>query len=94
MTLDDQLNEVSLTRDHEVYTRVVYGKDPVASKMTMWATVEVPNPIPGTDDLRAKYEAARKAIESDVAAGVCKPCEVGKLIARYRSILESRGLLP
>lgn len=94
LVLDEKLNEVSLTRDHEAYTRVVYGTDATASKMTLWSTIEVPNPIPGTDDLRARYAEARKKLEVSVAEGECLPCAVGKLTTRYRTILEGRGLLP
>jgi len=94
LTLDENLVEVSLLRDHEAYTRVVYGQgDTNASTMTLWATVEVPNPIPGTDDLRDRFAKARKEIEQRVKEGECKPCEVGNLIKRYRVILESKGLL-
>lgn len=95
LTLDEHMVEVSLLRDHEAYNKVVYGEaDAVSSRMTLWATPEVPNPIPGTDDLRGRFIVARRDIEKRVVAGECKPCEIGKLIKRYRVILEERGLLP
>lgn len=71
---------------------------PSSSDITLgaWVTrLVADNPIPGTDDLRAEYfeaEAAMKAKhESD--GTVCKPCETGALMRKYRAKLESLGHL-
>lgn len=95
--LDHQLTVISEKPDQEAFHRVVYGRtdEPNTRTMTVWSTMEVANPIPGTEELRAKYQEELQAMHKRAADNhtICKPCEVGKLIRRYRLILEAGGYL-
>ena len=53
------------------------------------------NPIEGTDEIRDSYfEDLRALRDKHIERGSrCKPCDVGKLMRRYREILEEKGYL-
>lgn len=75
---------------------IVYNPTALDIKVGEWVTPMIKtNPIDGTDELRAEFFAAEEAIKAKHAADgtVCKPCELGALIRKYRAKLESLGHL-
>lgn len=76
--------------------KVTYRPTATDIKVGEWVTPMVKeNPLEGTDELRAEYFAAEEAIKAKHAADgtVCKPCEIGALIRKYRAKLEALGHL-
>jgi hypothetical protein len=76
--------------------KIVYRPTPLDIKVGEWVTPLVTtNPIEGTDELRAEFFAAETALRAKHEADgtVCKPCELGALIRKYRAKLEEQGLL-
>lgn len=61
-----------------------------------WAVEEVENPLPGTDDLRADYFAARRSLvkRHEDGGSVCPPCELRDLLWHYKEKLIEGGHLP
>lgn len=60
--------------------------------MTRWTVKEIAdNPIPGTDELRAKYLTEVDAVNAAYARkGVsCPGCKIGGIIRRYKDILRA-----
>ena len=71
---------------------------PDGKKATMarWVTKSVDvNPIPGTEGLRGDYfEDLERLQEKHRREGTeCSPCEIGRLVRRYREKLEKAGWL-
>lgn len=65
-------------------------------KVGMWVTPNITdNPIPGTDDLRAEFFEAEKAMrDAHAEQGTqCSDCDLGALIRRYRLKLFNDGFL-
>lgn len=61
-----------------------------------WTTDSIQdNPIPGTDDLRAEFFEAKRALYSrhEAAGTKCPGCELGQLLRQYRDKLEEGGHL-
>ena len=70
----------------------IYKPTPIDIKVAEWVVKSVENnPLPGTDALRAEYFADEKELRDKHAADgtVCKPCEAGALIRKYRAKLEA-----
>lgn len=77
--------------------KIVYKPTASDIKVGEWVVASIEqNPLPGTDELRAAYfEAERLMKEKHAADGtVCKPCEAGALIRKYRAKLDALGVLP
>ena len=77
-------------------TKITYNPSAFDIKIGEWVTSLVKNnPFPGTEELRAEYfeavESLREKHEND--GTVCKPCESGALIRKYRAKLESMGVI-
>lgn len=75
---------------------VVIKPSPSDVTLGSWVTKVVKeNPIPGTDELRAEYFEAEAAMRAKHATDgtVCKPCEAGALMRKYRAKLEALGHL-
>lgn len=77
-------------------TKITYNPSAFDIKIGEWVTSLVKtNPFPGTEELRAEYFAAVESLhekhEND--GTVCKPCESGALIRKYRAKLESMGVI-
>lgn len=72
---------------------------PASNAMTAvasWATESITdNPIPGTDDLRSAFFAEKAALyKSHEEKGTqCPGCEVGRLLRKYRDMLQAGGHL-
>jgi hypothetical protein len=72
--------------------------DPERQKMGVmarWCTSGIKvNPIPGTDTLRARFFEDLAALEASYTTETpCPPCLRGKLMRRYRTLVEEAGLL-
>lgn len=98
LELDETLTVVNETPEQAAFDVAVYGQSPaeVKDRMTRWSTIEIEeNPLPGTEELRAKYRAEREAlIESHKKnKTMCPPCEIGKMVRHYRMLLEKDGYL-
>jgi len=65
----------------------------VALIMSRWVTEAIENPIPGTDELRDAYVAERVELHEAAARDGrdCPPCDLSRLMRRYREILEEKG---
>ena len=62
--------------------------------MNRWVTEAIEeNPIPGTDDLRDEYFRKRTELHEEAAreGRDCPPCELSKLMRRYRETLTEKG---
>lgn len=73
-----------------------YKPTPLDIRVGEWVThLVVDNPIPGTDALRAEFFVEEELLKARHAADgtVCKPCETGALIRKYRAKLEAGGHL-
>lgn len=76
--------------------KLVFTPTPLDIRVAKWATPGVDeNPIPGTDDLRAEFFAAEKAMNDRHAAEgtKCSDCDLGSLIRRFRQKLFDAGYL-
>ncbi len=76
--------------------KIVYRPTQTDIKVGEWVTPSIlENPIEGTDELRAQFFAEEEAIKDKHAKDgtVCKPCELGALIRKYRAKLEKLGHL-
>lgn len=76
--------------------KITYKPTALDIRVGEWVTSLISeNPIEGTDELRAEFFAAEEAIKAKHAADgtVCKPCELGALIRKYREKLEKQGYL-
>lgn len=68
---------------------------PLNTAPESWYVREMPNPFPGTEELRAEFFAEEDALKAKYAAEgtTCPSCALGSLTARYRAKLEQSGLL-
>ena len=76
--------------------QVVLKPTPLDIKVGTWVTPGIKdNPIPGTDELRAEFFEAEKAMrEAHAEKGAeCSNCDLGALIRRYRMKLFNAGFL-
>lgn len=65
-----------------------------AQAVARWVTAQVDvNPIPGSEELREEFFAAKQKLVSSYGGAPCPSCEVGKLIRAFRGKLEAKGLL-
>ena len=73
--------------------KVHYKPTPLDLRVGMWTTPSVtPNPIEGTDELRAEFFAAEASMRAGGGAE-CTSCDLGSLIRRYRMKLFNGGYL-
>lgn len=105
--LDQEMTVIAEYADRTVHRHVVDGRRShekprtpesparkIALIMNRWVTKQVEtNPIPGTEDLRDRYfdELAAMHTVAALEGSACKPCDISKLMRRYREILEQQG---
>ena len=89
-------NDPTVTGAAPTPNRVVITPTPSDIKLGEWATdLVVENPIPGTDDLRREFFAEMQDLTErhEKNATVCKPCEKGAIIRKYKDKLIAGGFL-
>lgn len=107
MELDSELTVISEYADTTHVNHVREGRgggrrpreDPerrVLMVIARWVSESVTeNPIPGSDDLRDKYFRDLRALQDKhIERGSrCPNCEIGKLMRRYREMLQESGYM-
>lgn len=77
-------------------TQIVYKPTPADITMGTWVTdLVTENPIPGTDEMRAEYfaEVADLMARHAQNGTVCKSCETGAVMRKWRAKLEALGFI-